>query len=80
MPYYTVKTKIISGVSYAVSARSQADARAKVEFAIEREYVPEGVKHIFTEPDLDNENYPIIGEHVIDVTTMDSRKIKGSNA
>ena len=70
MPYYTVKTKIISVVSYAVSARSQADARAKVEFAIEGEYVPEGVKHFYT-----GYKDPEIGEHVTDVITLDSRKV-----
>jgi len=65
---YTVKTKETLYHAYKVIARSQADAKAKVEFSIEREYVPKGLKHFYTGGDLD-------GEHVIDVTTLDSRKV-----
>ena len=68
MPYYTVRTKEAKYHAYRVEARSQADARAKVEFSIEREYVPEGVKHFYT-------GGTILGEHVIDVITLDSRKV-----
>jgi len=75
MTYYTVRTKEAKYHAYRVEARSQADAVAKVEFSIEREYVPEGVKHFYT-----GYKDPEIGEYVIDVFTLDSRKIRDSNA
>jgi hypothetical protein len=68
MPYYTVKTEETLYHAYKVIARSQADARAKVEFALKDAYVPEGVKHFYT-------GGTILGEHVIDVITLDSRKV-----
>ena len=73
MPYYTVRTKEAKYHAYRVEARSQADAVAKVEFSIDREYVPKGLKHCYTGGDLN-------GEYVIDVFTLDSRKIRDSNA